>query len=106
FPPREKLDRAGIRGVFFDAARASSFACADPTARLEIVMQSSDNWWMVLGSVPLAKITEAWSTFSLPVKEPRHLAAVGNAFNLRIAVYSANPLAGALLLDRAGLLVR
>lgn len=106
FPAKEKLDRRGIRGVVFDAALAASFACADPSAALEVVMQSPDNWWMSLGTVPVAKLSREWSTWALPVKDERHLAAVGNAFNVWFILHRASPASGALLLDRAGLMVR
>ena len=33
---------------------ASDFACDDPKASLSIVMQSPANYWMNLGSVPVA----------------------------------------------------
>ncbi len=106
FPPRDRLDRAGIRGVFMDAALGPSFACADPAATLDIVMQSTDNWWMSLGFFPVANLSRAWSTWTFPVHDERHLAAVGNAMNVWVILRSASPPSGALYLDRAGLLVR
>lgn len=106
FPARDRLDRSGIRGVFFDAALAPSFACADPAAALEVVMQSPDNWWINLGSVPVSGLSAGWSTWTLPVTDARHLAAVGNAFTVWIILRATGPVHGAMFIDRAGLMVR
>jgi len=105
-PRRAGIPRENIRGVFFDLSVSRDLQCADPEARVEVVMQSPANWWMPLGSVPLPKAGEEWQTHTLMVTQQDHVEAMYAAHNVWFILHADEPVTGAVFLDRAGLMVR
>jgi len=106
FPPPAKLNRANIRGVFFDLLVSRDFHCEDPDARLEVVMQSPADYWMSLGSASLASARGKWVHHEVGVTQPRHIKAMPSAHNVWFVLRSREPVTGSIFLDRVGLLVR
>ncbi len=103
-PPKEKLDRSNIRGVVFDMM-TRDLVTEDPDARVTVVMQSPANYWMVLGSVPLADAAK-WKNYQVDIKEPKHIDAVGSAYNVWLVLSSSKPIRGSICFDKIGLMVR
>jgi hypothetical protein len=106
FPPRNQLDRANIRGVFFDLMVSPDLKCDDPNAHIDVVMQSTGDYWMVLGSVPLSGARGKWATCTFPVTQEGHIRAMPYAYNVYLALRASKPVTGTVYIDRAGLLVR
>ncbi len=106
FPPRDQLDRANIRGVFFDMMVSPDLKCEDPNAHVDVVMQSTGDYWMLLGSVPLKDSNGKWSTYTFPVTQPGHIRAMPFAFNVYLALRANKPATGTVYIDKAGLMVR
>ena len=105
FPNAAALKRENIRGVVFDLYLSPDFQCADPNAHISVVMQSTANYWMNIGDIPLPK-PGAWHTVSVTTKDEKLCAAMSEAYNVILNLYSVSPVHGSLCLDKAGLMVR
>lgn len=104
-PPAERLNRANIRGVVADVRTSADFACADPDAHVMVVMQSTANWWMVIGRIPLKDAAE-WTTHELLTTNEEHFQAMPAALNVIFVLQANAPATGSVYLDRIGLMVR
>jgi hypothetical protein len=103
-PERATLDRANIRGVFFDL-KTLGLATEDPNASVSVVIQSPANWWMVLGTVPLAGNAD-WKRHQVTFTRQDYVDAIASGYNIWFVLNTDKPLAGTILLDRIGLMVR
>lgn len=107
FPKEDVLDRRNIRGALFDIRPSADLATADPEAFIEIVMQSTINWWMKLGKIKLTDLKrEDWNSRTITTNDPELVKAMPKAFNLRFIISSKAPVKGSIYLDRVGLMVR
>jgi hypothetical protein len=105
-PRRAPIDRANIRGVFFDLSVSRDFQCDDPNAGIQIVMQSPDDYWMQLGNVALPEAGDRWQTHTVPVTQENHIRAMHAAYNVWFILHSEKPVTGAIFIDHAGLMIR
>ncbi len=103
-PERDNLDRANIRGVFFDI-RTLDLKTDDPNASVSVVMQSPADYWMVLGTVPLAGNTD-WKHHEVTFTRQSYIDAMGSAYNIWFVLNTSKPISGTVLIDRIGLMVR
>lgn len=103
-PERDILNRANIRGVFFDI-RTLGLVAEDPNASISVVMQSPANWWMVLGTVPLAGNTD-WKRHQVTFTRQDYVDAIASGYNVWFVLNTNKPVTGTVLLDRIGLMVR
>ncbi len=103
-PPREKLNRANIRGVVFDLM-TRNVQTDDPDAAVVVVMQSPANWWMVLGRVPLAG-QEKWASHSVALTNEKFIGPIASSYNIWFVLQSRTPVKGSVYLDRIGFMVR
>jgi hypothetical protein len=103
-PPADKLNRANIRGVFFDMM-TRDFDCEDPNASVQVVMQSPANYWMVFGSVPLRDATK-WQTYQVDATNEKHHQALPASYNLWFVLSSSKPVKGSIYFDKIGFMVR
>jgi hypothetical protein len=104
-PEGDQLRKENIRGVVVDVMTAPDFACDDPDASITVVMQSSANWWMVLGDIPL-KDAKEWKTFQVDVKREDHIKAMPAVGSVHFLLKSSKPATGSVYLDRIGFMVR
>ncbi|MEO0055453.1 MAG: Endoglucanase [Verrucomicrobiota bacterium] len=103
-PERSVLNRANIRGVFFDI-KTLGLATEDPNASVSVVMQSPANWWMVLGTVPLAGNTD-WKRHQVTFSRQDYVDAIASGYNIWFVLNTDKPLVGTILLDRIGFMAR
>jgi hypothetical protein len=105
-PGADKLpSRERIRGAVADLKVSPDFRCADPGVKIQAILQSSMNWWMVVGEVKLADLKE-WKTCTFVTDNPDHVKAMPAAGSLWFVVHTAQPLYGSVYIDKAGLMVR
>jgi len=104
-PEDEKLKKENIPGVVFDTMTSPDFACDDPAVGISVVMQSSANWWMPLGDIPL-KDAKGWKTYQLDVRSQEQVKAMPAALNIMFILKSNKPVKGSILFDHIGFLVR
>ncbi|MBN1514942.1 hypothetical protein JXA32_00080 [Candidatus Sumerlaeota bacterium] len=97
--------KRNIRGVRLDLKTADNFRCDDPEAKIQIVMQSTQNWWMVLGEIPLAECRE-WKTHTFLTDNPEYIKAMEDALNVWIVLHAEATVEGALYIDDAALMIR
>jgi len=104
-PEGDQLHKENIRGVVVDVMTAPNFSCDDPDASITVVMQSSANWWMVLGDIPL-KDAKEWKTCQVDVKRQDYIKAMPAAGSVHFLLKSSKPASGSIYLDRIGFMVR
>ena len=104
-PDEEKLNKANIRGVIADVMTSPDLACEDPNAHIMVVMQSSANWWMHLGSIPL-KPGMDWKSYQFDVKQEDHIKAMPAAGNIIFVLQANKPVKGSIYFDKIGFMVR
>jgi thiamine phosphate synthase YjbQ (UPF0047 family) len=104
-PGEQKLKQENIRGVIVDMMAAPSFASEDPNANVMVVMQSSANWWMVLGNIPLNDAKE-WKTYQFEIKQEDHIKAMPAAHNVIFLLNTTKPVKGSIYFDKVGFMVR
>jgi Glycosyl hydrolases family 39 len=104
-PNEDKLNKANIRGVVFDVMTSPDFACDDPNAQITVVMQSTANWWMPLGQIPL-KDARQWKTSQLDVTQEQYFKAMPAAGSIIFLLHANKPVKGSIYLDHIGFLVR
>ncbi len=103
-PERATLNRANIRGVFFDL-KTLGLVTEDPNASVSVVMQSPANWWMVFGTVPLAG-NQDWNRHQVTFTRQDYVDAIASGYTIWFVLNTTKPVTGTILLDRIGLLVR
>lgn len=103
-PERDTLNRANIRGIFFDI-RTLGLVTEDSNASISVVMQSPANWWMVFGTVPLAG-NQDWKRHQVTFTRQDYIDAVSSGYNIWLVLNTNKPVSGTILLDRIGLMVR
>ncbi|HEY3333275.1 MAG TPA: hypothetical protein VGK19_24785 [Capsulimonadaceae bacterium] len=104
FPEPSKLNRANIRGIVFDL-KTKDFSSKDPNAAVQVVMQSPNNYWIVLGSVPLAGSSE-WKSHQVMLANDKQIEYMPTSYNLWFVLSASKPTTGTIYIDRAGMMVR
>jgi hypothetical protein len=101
-----RLRRENIRGALFDLMASPELKCDDPNASVEVVMQSTANYWMPLGSLPLAEARRGWKTYTFMVTDEGLIRAMPQVYNIWFILHADKPVTGAVFIDRVGLMVR
>ena len=104
-PPGE-LSFANANGVTGQLRAAHNLKCADPDARINIVLQSDANHWMPIGSVRIIDIIDEWESFTAKVTKPEELDAMAKLYGLRFQIQSQAPISGDIYLDDVGFIFR
>ena len=104
--PREKLSFANANGVTGQLRAAHNLQCADPKARINIILQSDANHWMPIGSIKLSNIIGEWKPFAVKVTKPEELDAMAKLYGLRFQIQSQAPITGDIYLDDLGFIFR
>ncbi|CAI8349739.1 MAG: Intracellular exo-alpha-(1-_5)-L-arabinofuranosidase 1 [Opitutia bacterium UBA7350] len=104
--PREELPFENASGVLGKIRAAHNLKCADPKARINLVLQSDANHWIPIGSVPLNAIKGEWKTFAFTLKDPDLLNAMAKLYALRFQIQANAPVTGEIYLDDLGFIFR
>ena len=104
--PREKLSFANANGVTGQLRAAHNLKCADPKARINIILQSDANHWMPIGSIKVSDIIGEWEPFTAKVTKPEELDAMAKLYGLRFQIQSQAPITGDIYLDDLGFIFR
>ena len=104
--PREKLSFANANGVTGQLRAAHNLKCADPKARINIILQSDANHWMPIGSIKISDIIGEWEPFTAKVTKPEELDAMEKLYGLRFQIQSQAPITGDIYLDDLGFIFR
>ena len=104
--PRDELPFENASGVIGKLRASHNLKCADPKARVNLILQSDANHWMPIGSIPLRAITGQWRQFAFTVKEHELLDAMSKLYAVRFQLQAEAPVNGDLYLDDLGFIFR
>ena len=104
--PKEQLPFEHASGVVGKLRAAHNLQCADPKARVNLILQSDANHWIPIGSIPLSAIMGEWKTFAFTVKEPALLDAMAKLYAVRFQIQANAPVTGDIYLDDLGFIFR
>jgi hypothetical protein len=102
----QDLSKERIGGVVGEMQASPDFATDDPNARVNIVLQSEADHWMVVGSIPLESMRGEWEHFKFEVDDPRRLKAMARLYAVRYQIESEAPVTGRIYFDNLGFLLR
>jgi len=100
------LPKERIGGVVFDVFIPEKEGFDDPAANLQPILQSHGAYWIPCGQIQLEDSLGEWRTVKLEVADKNVLKVMDQAFALRFIMSSEKPLAGNVLLDNIGFLLR
>jgi hypothetical protein len=104
FPAEFPKERIG--GVVFDIRTSHKFSSKDKNARIEVVLQSSDDHWIPIGTIPLAGLKDGWKTVKIPIKDHTHFASMKWLYNIRLQLMTTQPVTGEIFVNDAGVILR
>jgi len=104
FPDGFQKERVG--GVVFDVRTSHDFSCHDSNARIEVVLQSANDHWIPIGSVPLDKLRSKWKTFEIALPGHEHLASMKWLYSIRLQLATIQPVSGEIYINDAGVILR
>jgi hypothetical protein len=102
----ENLPKERIGGVVFDVRTAHGFSTQDPNARIEVVLQSSADHWISIGSIPLTGLSDGWATIEFPIQNHKYFASMKWLYSIRLQLSATRPVSGAIYIDDAGVILR
>ncbi len=104
FPDGFPKERVG--GVVFDVRTSPGFSSKDPNARIEVVLQSSDDHWIPIGTLPLAGLEDGWKTVGLSIPNHEHFASMKWLYSIRLQLATTQPVSGEIYINDAGVILR
>ncbi len=105
-PLPEKLNRRRIGGVTFKIKATPDLKFEHAEAMVVVVLQSNANHWVPIGNIPLKKLGSSWQQTTFKLKKPEDLAAMSQAYALRLQLWSDGPVDGAIYVDDLGFILR
>ena len=102
----EGLPKARIGGIIGEMQASPDFKTDDPEARVNIVLQSEADHWMVVGSIRLEDMRGRWEHFRFELTDPRRLKAMARLYGIRYQLESQAPVTGRIYFDNLGFLLR
>ena len=104
FPP--SLDKKRIGGVVANLGLSPDFTGDTSGASIQVVLQSNNDHWIPLASIPLAEIAEGKKEHVLKVADPAIFEAMPQLYSLRFMLNASHPLTGVIYIDDIGFLLR
>jgi hypothetical protein len=105
-PLPEALPKERVGGVVFDIRTSRGFAAANPGARLDVVLQSSADHWIPIGSLSLSGLKTGWQPVSIPIRDHTHFESMKWLYSIRFQLEAGRPVTGELFIDDAGVILR
>jgi hypothetical protein len=102
----EALPKDRVGGVRFDVRTSHNFSSEDANARIEVVLQSTADHWIPIGSFPLDGLQDAWKTIELPIEDHENLASMKWLYSIRLQLAATRPVSGEVYIDDAGVILR
>jgi alpha-L-arabinofuranosidase len=101
-----EFPREDLGGVFAEIILSPDFK-ADKDAHLVLVLQSKDNYWMQLKSIPISKLSKnSDNPTKLLGKLPSKLRyALGGLFSIKFIISSNHPITGTIYFDNIGVIL-
>ena len=100
------MPKERVGGVVFDVRASHDFSTEDPNARVEVVLQSTADHWISIGSFPLSGLKDAWKTIELPIRDHKHFESMKWLYSIRLQLATTRPASGEIYIDDAGVILR
>ena len=98
--------RQRVGGVVFDIKTSRGFGAANPDARLSVVLQSTADHWIPIGSLRLSGLKDGWQRISMPIEDHTHFDSMKWLYSIRFQLEAGRPVTGELFIDDAGVIMR
>jgi hypothetical protein len=102
----EGFPKERIGGVVLDLRLSHNFTCSDAQARIDLILQSENDHWIPIGSVPLGKLGTKWETFKIPLPGHEHLNSMKWLYSIRLQLQTSKPASGEIYINDAGVILR
>ena len=111
-PLNIKFPKDEVGGVIAKIKVSPSLANAPDNAKLQVILQSQGNHWMMIGKLKLNELPqlgkgpEQWKSFEFTVDDPKLLQTMPALYSLVFIVESTKPLTGSIYIDDLGFIRR
>ncbi len=95
-----------VGGVIAQIKISPSLARAPKDAKVQVILQSQGNHWMMIDKMRLRDLPQRWKAFEFPIKNPQFLKTMPALYSLVFIVESSKPLNGSIYIDDLGFIRR
>ena len=104
--PLQSMPLSTVSGVIGQLRTSHNLKCADPSARVNVILQSNANHWIPIGSIPLSSILGKWKKFAFSVSKTELIDAMAQLYAVRFQIQADTPITGEIYLDDLGFIFR
>lgn len=106
----DSVEKKRISGVVVELGASADFLCPDKDAAVRVVLQSTSNHWIDLGSVRVEEVVGGWKTVELKLPDAKYRKVMSSAYAIYFQLYQIGsaqvPVSGKLYLDNLGFILR
>jgi hypothetical protein len=102
----ETLPKERVGGVTLDVRTSHNFSTEDANARIEVVLQSTADHWIPIGSFPLDGLQDDWKTIEISIEDHEDLSSMKWLYSIRLQLAATRPVSGEIYIDDAGVILR
>ena len=104
-PIPETLPKERVGGVVLDVKLAHDFKTSN-AARIDVVMQSSADHWISIGSIPFNELSTEWKTVRVEIEDHAHLESMQWLYSIRLLLSDSTATRGEIYINDAGVILR
>ena len=104
--PLQSMPLSTASGVVGQLRTSHNLRCADPSARVNVILQSNANHWIPIGSIPLSSMLGKWKKFAFSVSKTELIDAMAQLYAVRFQIQADTPITGEIYLDDLGFIFR
>jgi len=98
--------KAQVGGVIAQMKISPSLAKAPKDAKVQVILQSQGNHWMMIDKIKLRDLPQTWKSFEFPINDPQRLKTMPALYSLVFIIESSKPLNGSIYIDDLGFIRR
>jgi len=95
-----------VGGVVAQIKISPSLAQAPKDAKVQVILQSQGNHWIVIDKIRLQDLSKTWKYYQFPIKDIQQLKAMPALYSLVFIIESTKPLTGSIFIDDLGFIRR
>ena len=100
------FERGRVGGITAVIGASHGLQCDDKGGHLQIVLQSNNDHWIPLGSIPLTDLAGGPREFVFRNNDPRFREAMPELYAVRFMLNSTKPVSGVIHIDDVGFILR
>jgi len=101
-----KFPKERIGGAVFDILVPDGPGFDDPTATLQVVLQSTGAYWIPCGQISLNEDRGKWRSIQLELPDKKFLQVMDRTFSIRFIMSTKKPVTGNIHLDNMRFMLR